>query len=59
METDGRVQREDASTGNNLRKRIWSGGVESDDEITNENTLLNETSEPRFVYAILSNLLTH
>jgi hypothetical protein len=49
METCERLQREDASTGNNLRNRIWSDGAESDDEITNENTLLNETNEPRFV----------
>ncbi|KAH0947171.1 hypothetical protein HN011_010758 [Eciton burchellii] len=47
METCERLQREDASTGNNLRNRIWSDGAESDDEITNENTLLNETNEPR------------
>ncbi|EZA56523.1 hypothetical protein DMN91_001976 [Ooceraea biroi] len=42
-----KIQCEDTSTGNSLRNRIWSDGAESDDEITNENTLLNENDEPR------------
>lgn len=38
--------------GNNLQKRIWSRGDESEDEIASENALLNEVDEPRFVSLI-------
>lgn len=49
MQSRNRIQHEDNS-GNRLHNRTWSHGNDSEEEeITNENTLLNENSEQRFV----------
>ncbi|XP_032677501.1 mucolipin-3-like isoform X2 [Odontomachus brunneus] len=46
MQTHKRVQRED-STGNILRNRSWSHGLDDENEVASENVLLNEANEPR------------
>lgn len=49
MEARNRIQREDISTGNMLRNRSWSHGLDNEENISSQNRLLNETNEPRYI----------